>query len=63
MEKWPNNRAWLLVLPVFVIVAFSAIIPLMTVINYSVQDIFGPGQAIFRGHRMVSGNAGRQTPA
>ena len=49
MEKWPNNRAWLLVLPVFVIVAFSAIIPLMTVINYSVQDIFGPNQAIFVG--------------
>ena len=49
MEKWPNNRAWLLVLPVFVIVAFSAIIPLMTVINYSVQDIFGPGQSVFVG--------------
>ena len=49
MEKWPNNRAWLLVLPVFVIVAFSAIIPLMTVINYSVQDIFGPGQSLFVG--------------
>jgi len=38
-----------LVLPVFVIVAFSAIIPLMTVVNYSVQDIFGPGQRIFVG--------------
>ena len=49
MEKWPNNRAWLLVLPAFVIVIFSAIIPLMTVINYSVQDIWGPGQSIFVG--------------
>ena len=49
MEKWENNRAWFLVLPVFVIVAFSAIIPLMTVVNYSVQDIFGPGQRIFVG--------------
>ncbi len=49
MEKWPDNRAWLLVLPVFVIVAFSAIIPLMTVVNYSVQDIFGPGEAYFVG--------------
>jgi len=49
VEKWENNRAWLLVLPVFVIVAFSAIIPLMTVVNYSVQDIFGPGQRIFVG--------------
>jgi len=49
MNKWDDNRAWLLVLPVFVIVAFSAIIPLMTVVNYSVQDIFGPGQRVFVG--------------
>lgn len=49
MNKWENNRAWLLVLPVFVIVAFSAVIPLMTVVNYSVQDIFGPGQRVFVG--------------
>ncbi len=49
MEKWESNKAWFLVLPVFVIVAFSAIIPLMTVVNYSVQDIFGPGQRIFVG--------------
>ncbi|WP_027184214.1 carbohydrate ABC transporter permease [Desulfovibrio inopinatus] len=49
MNKWDNNRAWFLILPVFLIVAFSAIIPLMTVVNYSVQDIFGPGQAYFVG--------------
>lgn len=49
MNKWENNRAWFLVLPVFFIVAFSAIIPLMTVVNYSVQDIFGPGQRVFVG--------------
>lgn len=49
MEKWDNNKAWFLVLPVLVIVAFSAIIPLMTVVNYSVQDIFGPGQRVFVG--------------
>ncbi len=49
MEKWEDNKAWLLVMPVFVIVAFSAIIPLMTVVNYSVQDIFGPGQRVFVG--------------
>lgn len=36
-------------LPVFVLVAFSAIIPLMTVVNYSLQDIFGPGQRVFVG--------------
>jgi|TARA_B100000767_G_scaffold145078_1_gene136830 glycerol transport system permease protein len=34
-----DNRAWLGVLPVLLIVAFSAVIPLMTVVNYSVQDI------------------------
>ena len=44
-----DNRAWLLVLPVFAIVSISAIIPLMTVVNYSVQDIFGPNQAYFVG--------------
>jgi len=49
MDKWQDNRAWFLVLPVFVIVAFSALIPLMTVVNYSVQDIFGPGETVFVG--------------
>ena len=46
MEKWQNNKAWFLVLPAFIIVAFSGIIPLMTVVNYSIQDIFGPGEAV-----------------
>ena len=41
MDKTYNNRAWFLVLPVLVLVAFSAVIPLMTVVNYSVQDTFG----------------------
>ncbi len=41
MEKTWNNKAWFLVIPVLVLVAFSAIIPLMTVVNYSVQDTFG----------------------
>jgi glycerol transport system permease protein len=49
MDKIPDNRAWWLVLPVFLLVAFSALIPLMTVVNYSVQDIFGPGQAYYVG--------------
>jgi glycerol transport system permease protein len=49
MEKPYNNRAWLFVIPVVVSVAFSAIIPLMIVINYSVQDIFGPYQRVFVG--------------
>ncbi len=49
MDKWHDNKAWFLVLPVFIIVAFSAILPLMTVVNYAFQDIFGPGQRVFVG--------------
>jgi glycerol transport system permease protein len=41
MTKTWNNRAWFLVLPVLVLVAMNAIIPLMTVVNYSVQETFG----------------------
>jgi glycerol transport system permease protein len=44
-----NQRAWWFVLPVLLSVAFSALIPLMTVVNYSVQDIFGPDQRVFVG--------------
>ncbi len=49
MDKWESNKAWFLVLPVVVVVSVTAIIPLMTVVNYSVQDIFGPGQRVFVG--------------
>jgi glycerol transport system permease protein len=49
MQKIQDNRAWLLVLPVFLTVAFTAIIPLMTVVNYSVQDILGPDNRVFVG--------------
>ncbi len=49
MNKVPDNRAWWLVLPVLLLVALSALIPLMTVVNYSVQDIFGPGNAYYVG--------------
>ncbi|MBI1206499.1 MAG: ABC transporter permease subunit [Azospirillum sp.] len=49
MEKRENQKAWLMILPVVVVVAFSAIIPLMTVVNYSVQDIFGPNDRVFVG--------------
>jgi glycerol transport system permease protein len=49
MQKTPNNRAWLLILPMALMVAFSAIVPLMTVVNYSVQDILGPETRVFVG--------------
>jgi glycerol transport system permease protein len=41
IAKQKNQKAWFMVLPVFIVVAFSAVIPLMTVVNYSVQDTFG----------------------
>ena len=41
MAKTVNQKAWFLVLPVVVLVAFNAIIPLMTVVNFSVQETFG----------------------
>ena len=44
-----NNKAWWLVLPVFLLVAFSAIVPMMTVVNYSVQDIFDSSTRYFVG--------------
>ncbi|WP_138465990.1 carbohydrate ABC transporter permease [Poseidonocella sp. HB161398] len=49
MNKTLNNKAWFLVLPVLVLVAFSAVIPLMTVVNYSVQDTFGNNQFFWAG--------------
>jgi glycerol transport system permease protein len=49
LNKVPNNKAWWLVLPMFLLVAFSAIIPLMTVVNYSLQDIFDQNTAYFVG--------------
>jgi glycerol transport system permease protein len=44
-----NQNAWLLILPVVLCVAFSAILPLMTVVNYSVQDIISPERRVFVG--------------
>ena len=49
MDKTQNNKAWFLVLPVLVVVAFSAIIPLMTVVNYSVNDTFGNNEFFWAG--------------
>ena len=44
-----NQRAWFLVIPVFLLVAFNALIPLMTVVNYSVQETFGDNVFFFEG--------------
>jgi len=49
MEKTVNQKAWFLISPVLLLVAFSAVIPLMTVVNYSVQDTFGNNQFFWAG--------------
>jgi glycerol transport system permease protein len=49
MNKTWNNKAWFMVLPVLLLVAFSAVIPLMTVVNYSIQDTFGNNQFFWNG--------------
>ena len=47
--KTSNPRAWFLVLPVILLVAFNALIPLMTVVNYSVQETFGDNLFFWHG--------------
>ena len=49
MSKRTNQKAWLLVLPMVALVAFNAVIPLMTVVNYSVQETFGNNQFFWSG--------------
>jgi glycerol transport system permease protein len=49
-----NQKAWLLILPMLICVAFSAILPLMTVVNYSVQDIISPERRVFVGTEWFS---------
>ncbi len=51
MQKTLNQRAWFMVLPVLFIVALNAIVPLMTVVNYSVQETFGDNVFFFEGAR------------
>jgi glycerol transport system permease protein len=51
MNKTVNQKAWFLVLPVIVLVAFNAIIPLMTVVNYSMQETFGDNTFFWSGVR------------
>jgi glycerol transport system permease protein len=44
-----NQKAWFLILPVLICVAFSAILPLMTVVNYSLSDTFGNNEFFWVG--------------
>ena len=49
MVKPINNRAWFFVLPVLAFVLFSSIIPMMTVVNYSIQDTLGENNFFWNG--------------
>jgi glycerol transport system permease protein len=51
MKKTVNNKGWLFVLPVVLLVGFNAIIPLMTVVNFSVQETFGDNVFFWAGVR------------
>ena len=51
MNKTWNNKAWFMILPAMVMVMISAVIPLMTVVNYSVQDTFGNNEFFWSGTR------------
>ena len=47
--KTENQKGWLFVLPAVILVAFNAVIPLMAVVNYSVQETFGNNLFFFEG--------------
>ncbi|MFB3059666.1 MAG: carbohydrate ABC transporter permease, partial [Gammaproteobacteria bacterium] len=51
MNKTTYQKAWFFVIPVIVLVSFNALIPLMTVINYSVQETFGNNLFFWEGVR------------
>ncbi len=49
MNKTVNPNAWWFVVPVLVLVAFNAFIPLMTVVNYAFQETFGDNVFFWEG--------------
>ncbi|MEO9650413.1 MAG: sugar ABC transporter permease [Roseobacter sp.] len=49
--KTENQKAWFFVAPVLLLVAFNALIPMMTVVNYSVQETFGNNVFFWEGLR------------
>jgi len=50
-DKTDNQRGWLFVLPVVLLVAFNAVVPLMTVVNYAFQETFGDNVFFWEGVR------------
>jgi len=51
MNKSANPKAWWFVVPVLLLVAFNAFIPLMTVVNYAFQETFGDNVFFWEGTR------------
>ncbi len=49
MNKTVNPNAWWFVVPVLLLVAFNAFIPLMTVVNYAFQETFGDNVFFWEG--------------
>src|SRR5579862_3448253 len=49
--KTENQSAWFLVLPVLALAAIAALIPLMTLVNYSVQEAGANNQYYWAGTR------------
>jgi glycerol transport system permease protein len=49
VNKTANPKAWWFVVPVLVLVAFNAFIPLMTVVNYAFQETFGDNVFFWEG--------------
>ena len=47
--KIQNQKGWLFVLPALALVALNAVIPLMAVVNYSVQETFSSNLFFFEG--------------
>lgn len=47
--KKQYQKGWFFVLPVLLLVAFNALIPMMTVVNYSVQETFGNNLFLWEG--------------
>jgi glycerol transport system permease protein len=50
-RKTINQKAWLFVIPVVILVAFNAVIPMMTVVNYSFQETFGDNVFFWEGFK------------
>ena len=49
MDKPWNNKAWFFILPVLALVLFSSVLPVMTVVNYSLQDSMGVNNFFWNG--------------